>query len=426
MLGWAYARAALAQATRVGAGVEVVGWPRIASDGELVVGDGVQLLSRPEAIDFVVARGARVELGPRAVIESGTTLRARGRIVIGAGARIGAGCLIDDDAPGEREIVVGENARIDPGAILSAGARVGPGEHVPSGTVAAGTRRNGPADAERVRKVIARVLPAADSLPLDADLGSAPGWSSLAALRVQVALENDLGLRMPQDFFSRPQSLNGLLPLLQPRAVHEDEGSPDDADSDRRRLARRGLDEVANAFKTLDARPLAWAAMRLMPEFSFPRARARLLRAVGCDVDRRVAVLGRVHLVGPRGSARRLRIGSGCIIGPDATFALDAPITLGRNVSISPRVTLYTATHSLGGSARRMEPGVLARPIAIEDGVWVGMGAMILAGVRLGRGCVVAAGSVVTKDVPENALVAGNPAAPVESLPDTGKQVSLS
>jgi acetyltransferase-like isoleucine patch superfamily enzyme len=420
MLERVHTRAALARATHVGDGVVVVGGPRIASAGELLVGDGVRLVSRPEAIDFVVERGARVELGPRAVIGSGTTLRARGRISIGAGAWIGAGCLIDDDGPEDREIVVGEDARVDPGAILAAGTRIGRGEHVPAGAVAGGAASSRPpVEAERLREVVSHVLPAAGALPVDADLASVPGWGSLAALRVQVALENDLGVQLPQDFFARPRSLSSLLPLVA-RPSAPARPAPEDGDlATRGSLLERGVADTAGALQGLDARPLAWAAMRLMPEFSFPRVRAQLLRALGCRVDRRVAVLGRVHLVGPKGCARHLQIGSGSIIGPDATFALDAPITLGQNVSISPQVTLYTSTHPLGGSARRMKPEVLARPIVIEDGVWVGLGAMVLPGVRLGRGCVLAAGSVVNQDVAQNAVVAGNPATQVETLPDS-------
>jgi acetyltransferase-like isoleucine patch superfamily enzyme len=53
----------------------------------------------------------------------------------------------------------------------------------------------------------------------------------------------------------------------------------------------------------------------------------------------------------------------------------------------------------------------------VEDGVWIGMNATVLAGVRIGHGAVVAAGAVVTADVPPDALVAGNPAVVVQTLP---------
>jgi acetyltransferase-like isoleucine patch superfamily enzyme len=184
-----------------------------------------------------------------------------------------------------------------------------------------------------------------------------------------------------------------------------------------RNLVARAARDVQAALLSADPHRVAWGAARLLPEFSFPRLRARLLALVRCDVRRGVSVLGFVHLNGPRGCARNLRIGSGSIIAPDATFCLDAPITIGKNVSIGPRVLLYTATHHVGVQSRRMQVHTEARSIVIEDGAWVGLGAIILAGVRVSRGAVVAAGSVVGRDVPANALVAGNPAEVVEQLP---------
>jgi acetyltransferase-like isoleucine patch superfamily enzyme len=122
-------------------------------------------------------------------------------------------------------------------------------------------------------------------------------------------------------------------------------------------------------------------------------------------------------IVGPRGAASKLRIGPECMIGPEVTMGLDACITIGRGVSISPGATLYTGSHNLGAGSQRMSPIVSARPIVVEDGAWIGMRALILPGVRIGRGSVVAAGAVVTQDVPPNTLVSGNPATVVRKLP---------
>ena len=78
---------------------------------------------------------------------------------------------------------------------------------------------------------------------------------------------------------------------------------------------------------------------------------------------------------------------------------------------------IYTGTHQLGpGSSRRLGD-VLARSVVIEDGCWVGLGAMILPGVTIGRGSVVAAGSVVGAGVPANSYIEGNPAQVVRQLP---------
>jgi maltose O-acetyltransferase len=98
-------------------------------------------------------------------------------------------------------------------------------------------------------------------------------------------------------------------------------------------------------------------------------------------------------------------------------LGLDADISLGRNVSLSPGVILYTATHPIGFGSQRMLPYTDSKPIVIEDGVWVGMQSLILPGVTLGHGSIVSAGAVVSESVPPDALVAGNPATVRDSLP---------
>ncbi len=168
-------------------------------------------------------------------------------------------------------------------------------------------------------------------------------------------------------------------------------------------------------------RPRLWfwsACACLLPEFALPSVRAQCYRLAGCDLAPRVAVLGRLRLLGEgSGIASRLHVGEGTLIAPGVTLGLDGEITLGRNVSLSPGATLYTATHALGFGSQRMSPQVTQKPIRVEDGVWVGMHSLILPGVTLGQGCVVSAGSVVTSDVPPNTLVGGNPAAVQKPLP---------
>jgi maltose O-acetyltransferase len=206
-------------------------------------------------------------------------------------------------------------------------------------------------------------------------------------------------------------------PLGSPPADHGDiEDPPSSRKTPTARVAALS-DEVRSFANELDARRVAWTLTRLLPWFTFSRVRARLLAAVGCDVPPGTAVCGYVHIVGGRDCASRFRMGPGCVIGPDVTLCLDAPITLGARVSLGPRAVLYTATHSLGVASRRMALNVLARPIGVEDGAWIGMGAVILPGVRVGCGAVVAAGAIVGEDVPPNVVVAGNPARVIEDLP---------
>jgi maltose O-acetyltransferase len=90
-------------------------------------------------------------------------------------------------------------------------------------------------------------------------------------------------------------------------------------------------------------------------------------------------------------------------------------VRIGNHVMIGPSVQIYTAAHDL-----RAEPRIrgieVAKPITIEDNVWIGGGAIILPGVKIGRNAVVGAGAVVSRDVPSNTIVAGNPARVIREI----------
>jgi acetyltransferase-like isoleucine patch superfamily enzyme len=107
-----------------------------------------------------------------------------------------------------------------------------------------------------------------------------------------------------------------------------------------------------------------------------------------------------------------------------AVFMCAERISVGRRVVISYQVTIADSDfHPLDRASRRKDaianaPGgdvrlrapLESKPVVIEDDAWIGIGAIVLKGVRVGRGARIAAGSVVTRDVPEGATVAGNPA----------------
>jgi len=155
-----------------------------------------------------------------------------------------------------------------------------------------------------------------------------------------------------------------------------------------------------------------------MPPLSLSTARAAIYRAIGFDIGDRVSFFSGITVIGAgREVYSRLSVGEGSIIAVNPVFNLDARIIIGRNVSIGPFVSVYTSTHMLGPASRRMQLEVMAKPVVIEDGTWVGAGSIILPGVVIGRGCVVSAGSVVKASIPPNTLVAGNPAVSVNTLP---------
>ena len=91
-----------------------------------------------------------------------------------------------------------------------------------------------------------------------------------------------------------------------------------------------------------------------------------------------------------------------------------APIKIGSNVFFAPNVQIYTATHPLDAELRKTLENALC--ISIGDDCWIGGNTVICPGVTIGRGCVIGAGSVVTKDIPDNSLAVGNPAKVIKKL----------
>lgn len=86
-----------------------------------------------------------------------------------------------------------------------------------------------------------------------------------------------------------------------------------------------------------------------------------------------------------------------------------APITIGDNVWIGPNTGIFAVAHPMEAAGRR-EMLAIAKPVTIGDGAWIGGNVTVLMGVTIGKNAVIGAGAVVTHDVPENAVVVGNPA----------------
>lgn len=110
-----------------------------------------------------------------------------------------------------------------------------------------------------------------------------------------------------------------------------------------------------------------------------------------------------------------IHIGSDVFINFGMTALDVVEIRIGDNTQIGPNVQLLTAVHPLAPEPRKalLEAG---DPIHIGNNVWIGGGAIILPGVKVGNNSVIGAGAVVTKDVPENVVVAGNPAKVIRSI----------
>ena len=93
------------------------------------------------------------------------------------------------------------------------------------------------------------------------------------------------------------------------------------------------------------------------------------------------------------------------------------PVEIGNHVNLAQGITVTALNHNFDDTERRIdEQGVSTTPVTIEDDVWIGANAVILPGVTIGNHCVVAAGAVVTKNVPPHSLVAGVPAKVIKKI----------
>ncbi|MBO5676387.1 MAG: acyltransferase [Bacteroidaceae bacterium] len=97
-------------------------------------------------------------------------------------------------------------------------------------------------------------------------------------------------------------------------------------------------------------------------------------------------------------------------IGPNATLYLRCPLKVGKGTIIGPRFTVHTANHKYEGNALPYDEIYEAKTVIIGPNVWIGSDVTVLPGKVVGEGAIVAANSVITKDVPAFAVVGGNPA----------------
>lgn len=150
----------------------------------------------------------------------------------------------------------------------------------------------------------------------------------------------------------------------------------------------------------------SWAKrLMLLPELLRRNNRRMQLIRRGAFIDE-IAEIGEVSIEGDK---KMLSIGKFSFLGK-VYIALHASVKIGERVCINDGVRILTASHDVTDSKWKY----IKAEVTIEDYVWIGMDALILPGVRLGRGSVVGARAVVTKSVLPGAVVAGNPA---KSLP---------
>jgi maltose O-acetyltransferase len=158
--------------------------------------------------------------------------------------------------------------------------------------------------------------------------------------------------------------------------------------------------------------PRLWLASLLMaplPLYVGGRLRTQILRLAGFRLGAGTMFIGTPVLTGLGDISERLAVGKACIISWGCYFDLQDAIRIGDRVGIGPLTVIITSGHSIDNPHNRVGE-LVARPVTIGDGAFLGARCTIMPGVSIGAGAVVAAGSVVSKDVPAHTVVGGVPA----------------
>jgi acetyltransferase-like isoleucine patch superfamily enzyme len=133
-------------------------------------------------------------------------------------------------------------------------------------------------------------------------------------------------------------------------------------------------------------------------------------KLIGKQVDDSFLLIPPFYTAG----GNEISVGRNVFVNQNCTFYDLGGLHIADDVMIGPNVSLITTGHPVEPSQRRSV--TIGKPIVIERNVWIAAGATIIGGVTVGENSVVAAGSVVTKDVPPNTLVGGNPARVIRSI----------
>jgi acetyltransferase-like isoleucine patch superfamily enzyme len=175
-------------------------------------------------------------------------------------------------------------------------------------------------------------------------------------------------------------------------------------------LLKRQVAELRQLVQTISARREPWLPpdtsvgenCAIAPTVQFMSGEDRPIR-----VGSRTNIYRGTEITGP------VTIGNGCLINRDGY--LRSNTTLGNNVMVGPFTRFVTDSHEVGPSAKRGGANKWP-PITVGDGTWIGASVTILGGVNIGKGCIIAAGAVVTSDIPDDCLAGGVPAKVIKPL----------
>jgi acetyltransferase-like isoleucine patch superfamily enzyme len=179
---------------------------------------------------------------------------------------------------------------------------------------------------------------------------------------------------------------------------------------DRTRIIHRRTPESAAMVAHVKRATAITAALNRLTFDDADEIRALFSELIGKKVDESFLLIPPFYTA----AGNEIRVGHNVFVNQNCTFYDLGGLDIADDVMIGPNVSIITTSHPIAPSQRRAV--TIGRPIVIEKGVWIATGATIIGGVTVGENSVVAAGSVVTRDVPANTLVGGNPARVIRSI----------
>src|ERR1700678_2817880 len=179
---------------------------------------------------------------------------------------------------------------------------------------------------------------------------------------------------------------------------------------DRIKIIHRRTPESAAMLANVKRAMAITAALNRLTFNDADEVRALFSELIGKQVDDSFLLIPPFYTTG----GVDISVGRNVFVNQNCTFYDLGGLDIADDVMIGPNVSLLTSGHPVEPSQRRAI--TMGRPIAIERNVWIAAGASIIGGVTVGENSVVAAGSVVTRDIPPNTLAGGNPARVIRSI----------
>lgn len=157
-------------------------------------------------------------------------------------------------------------------------------------------------------------------------------------------------------------------------------------------------------------------AILALPRYrTLNRLKALTLRLFGAKVGKRIVVYPGAWIM----PASHLTLGNDVDIARHVTITGKAPISIGNRVLLGYGARIISSNHNIATSERIFDAGHTSAPVVISDDAWIGANAIVLPGVTIGEGAVVAAGAVVTKSVAARTVAGGIPARVIGMRPGT-------